>query len=50
MILTVTTLKDTLPNVQRFVAGNLAGGIDHLIIFLDAPDPEVESWLTRSPT
>ncbi|WP_028642540.1 glycosyltransferase family 2 protein [Nocardioides sp. URHA0020] len=49
MILTVTTLKDTLPNVQRFVAGNLAGGIDHLIVFLDAADPEVESWLTAQP-
>ena len=49
MILTVTTLKDTLPNVQRFVAGNLAGGIDHLVIFLDAPDPEVESWLGTQP-
>ena len=49
MILTVTTLKDTLPNVRRFVAGNLAGGIDHLVIFLDAPDPEVGSWLAAQP-
>lgn len=46
MIATVSTIKDTLPNVQRFVRGNLAGGADHLVIFLDAADPDVEQWLT----
>ncbi|WP_244929505.1 glycosyltransferase family 2 protein [Nocardioides sp. W7] len=46
MIVTVTTLKDRLTNVQRFVRGNLAGGVDHLIVFLDAPDDEVLAWLT----
>ncbi len=45
MIATVSTVKDTLANVQRFVAGNLAGGVDHMVIFLDAPDAEVEAWL-----
>ncbi|GAB2771593.1 hypothetical protein GCM10027020_25890 [Nocardioides salsibiostraticola] len=48
MIISASTVKDTLPNVQRFVAGNLAGGIDHLVVFLDAGDsdcPGVRSWL-----
>ena len=45
MIATVSTVKDTLANIQRFVAGNLAGGVDHMVVFLDAPDAEVEAWL-----
>lgn len=45
MIATVSTVKDTLANVERFVRGNLAGGVDHLVVFLDAPDPEVEAFL-----
>ncbi|MCD4523298.1 glycosyltransferase family 2 protein [Nocardioides sp. cx-173] len=45
MIFTVTTVKDTLANVQRFVAGNLAGGADHLFVFLDGPAPEVRAFL-----
>ena len=49
MVVTVSTVKDSLANVQRFVLGNLAGGVDHMIIFLDAPDPEVEEWLASRP-
>jgi hypothetical protein len=49
VILTVTTMKDSLTNVRRYVEGNLAGGADHLMIFLDAPDPEVEAWLAERP-
>ena len=47
VIITVSTVKDSLPNLQAFVGRNLAGGADHLIVFLDAPgdDPAVESWL-----
>ena len=41
------------PNVQRYVDGNLAGGVDHLVVFLDAPDdaatPEVRAWLEAHP-
>ncbi len=37
MLIGVSTVKDTLPHAQRFVAGNLAGGLDHLVIFLDQP-------------
>jgi hypothetical protein len=40
MIFLVTTLKDTLSNVRRFVAGNLANGIDHIVVCLDAPNAE----------
>lgn len=48
MIITASTVKDTLPNVQRFVTGNLAGGVDHMVVFLDAGEagnPGVRAWL-----
>lgn len=53
MLFTASTVKDTLPNVQRFVAGNLAGGVDHMFVLLDAPDAEgqaeVGEWLDEHP-
>jgi hypothetical protein len=49
MLLTASTVKDTLPNLERFVARNLAGGVDHMIVFLDAGDPEVRAWLDQHP-
>lgn len=53
MLVTVSTVKDTLPNVQRFVAGNLAGGADHLVVMLDAPraadQQEVRAFLDGHP-
>lgn len=49
MLLTASTIKDTLPHVQRFVTGTLAGGADHLVVFLDAGDPEVRAWLDEHP-
>lgn len=49
MFVTATTVKDTLPNVQRFVRRNLNGGADHLVVFLDAKDPEVQEWLDEHP-
>ena len=48
MIITASTIKDTLSNVQRFVTGNLAGGVDHMVVFLDsgeAGSPGVRAWL-----
>lgn len=45
MIATVSTVKDTLSGVQRFVDGNLRGGVDHMVILLDGPDQEVEDFL-----
>ncbi len=50
MIISASTVKDTLPNMQRFVTGNLAGGIDHLVVFLDAGEadsPGVRAWLEQ---
>ena len=35
---TVSTVKDTLANVERFVDGNLRGGVDHLFV---VPSPSV---------
>ncbi len=49
MLVTASTVKDTLPNLQRFVARNLAGGVDHLVVFLDAGDPPVRAWLDEHP-
>lgn len=49
MIFTASTIKDTLPNVQTFVERNLASGADHLFVFLDVPEPEVEAWLAQHP-
>jgi glycosyl transferase family 2 len=53
MLFTASTVKDTLPNVQRFVGGNLAGGVDHMFVFLDAPGAEdqreVRAWLEEQP-
>ena len=41
MLLTASTIKDSPTNVQFFVAANLASGVDHMFVFLDAPeDPE----------
>lgn len=52
MICTVSTVKDTLPHLQRFIAGNLANGVDHLFVFLDDPDSasaEVRVFLGGHP-
>ena len=46
LICTVTTLWDSLPNVKNFVARNLAAGVDHMFVFLDAPAPDVREYLT----
>lgn len=53
MLFTASTVKDTLPNVQRFVRGNLASGVDHMFVLLDAPraegQGEVREWLEDQP-
>ncbi len=49
LVCTATTAKDTLPRLQRFVARNLAGGVDHLFVFLDAAEPEAKEWLAAHP-
>ena len=53
MLITASTVKDTLPNMQRFVRGNLACGVDHMVVFLDAAGAEgqgeVREWLEQEP-
>lgn len=49
MIFTVGTVKDSLANVRLYVERNLAAGADHVFVFLDAPDVEVEEWLGAHP-
>lgn len=53
MLLAASTIKDTAPHVRRFVEGNLAGGLDHLVVFLDHPggagQAEVLDYLEAHP-
>ncbi|MFC4784110.1 hypothetical protein ACT8ZV_06525 [Nocardioides sp. MAHUQ-72] len=53
MLLTASTIRDSLPNVRRFVAANLASGVDHMVVFLDAPKEagqrEVQAELDAHP-
>ena len=49
MLFTVSTVKDSLPNVQRFVTRNLDAGIDHLFVFLDAESPDCQDFLEPHP-
>jgi hypothetical protein len=53
LVVLASTVKDTLANLERYVDGNLAGGADHLVVFLDAPDdpatPEVRAFLDAHP-
>lgn len=49
MIISATTVKDSRENVEKFVRRNLLGGIDHLVLFLDAPLPDVEDHLDGRP-
>ena len=39
-LVAASTVKDSLEHVRRYVDGNLAGGVDHLVVFLDAPSDE----------
>ncbi|MGI9156132.1 MAG: glycosyltransferase family 2 protein [Marmoricola sp.] len=49
LVCTVSTVKDTRRNVEAFVGRNLAAGVDHMFVFLDAPDPETQGWLDQHP-
>ena len=49
VILTVSTVKDTVPNLRRFVSRNLGNGVDHLLVFLDSENPAAESFLRAHP-
>ena len=45
MILTAATVTGPLTSARRHVRGNLARGADHVVVFLDRPDTEVEAFL-----
>jgi hypothetical protein len=45
MIVVQSTIKDSVDNVRRFVRRNLAGGADHVVVFLDARSRDVEEVL-----
>jgi hypothetical protein len=45
VIISASTVKDTRENVEKFVRRNLLGGIDHMVVFMDAPMPEMEQIL-----
>lgn len=53
MLLAASTIKDSLANARFFVTANLASGVDHMIVFLDAPrEPdqrEVAEFLDEHP-
>ncbi|MBF4768191.1 glycosyltransferase family 2 protein [Nocardioides agariphilus] len=53
LVVLASTVKDTLANVQRYVEGNLAGGADHVVVFLDAPEdpatPDIRAYLAAHP-
>lgn len=49
VLVAVTLVRDTLPNVHRFVEGNLRAGIDHLVVVLDGPAADVEAHLEGHP-
>jgi hypothetical protein len=49
VIISASTVKDTRANVEKFVRRNLLGGIDHVVLFLDAPMPDVEAFAEEHP-
>ncbi|WP_442939979.1 glycosyltransferase family 2 protein [Nocardioides sp. B-3] len=49
MIWTVSTVKDTPANLERFVERNLAGGADHVVVFVDDDDAEALDYLANHP-
>jgi hypothetical protein len=49
LVFTVSTVKDTPARIQELVARNLANGVDHLFILLDAENPEAQEQLAAHP-
>lgn len=53
MLIAVSTIMDSPGHVRRYVEGNLAGGVDHLVVFLDKPNgpeqDEVATYLGAHP-
>lgn len=53
MLFTASTVSDSPENVRFFVGANLASGVDHMFVFLDAPQAprqqEVGAFLDEHP-
>ncbi len=49
MLFTVSTVKESVAGLERFVARNLAGGVDHLFLFVDDLDTSVAATLDQHP-
>ncbi len=49
MIWAVSTIKDSARNLEDFVERNLAGGVNHLVVFVDDDDPELLGHLENHP-
>ncbi len=49
MIVTASTVKDSPQNLRTFVARNLAGGVDHLVVFVDDGDEAALTALRAEP-
>lgn len=53
LVFAVSTVMDNPEHVRRYVEGNLAGGVDHLVVFLDKPrgpqQDEVAAYLDAHP-
>lgn len=43
MIYTVSTIKDTQDNIERFARRNLSAGADHLFLFLEGPEARLQA-------
>jgi hypothetical protein len=49
VLCTVSTVKDSRPNIARFVERNLASGADHMFVFLEADEDDTLVFLTEHP-
>jgi hypothetical protein len=49
LVCTVSTVKDTPQRVRAFTEANLSAGADHMFVFLDQPDRDVQAALAGSP-
>ncbi len=49
MLFTASTVKDNAAGLQEFVARNLAGGVDHMFLFVDDADAKLTAKLNSNP-
>lgn len=49
LLCTVSTVKDSRANVERFVERNLASGADHMFVFLEGDEDDTLEFLQRHP-